>query len=242
MSGSQLDGHVILVTGAGGGLGAAMAEEFLARGAQLLLTDHRVDPRDDRPGVSWRKADLGDRDQVRHLASWALDQGMTSLVNNAGLVSVARIEDFPDADWDQQIAVNLTAVHLLTKHFVAGRIRLGGGGSIVNIASMSYKGMTRQAAYVASKGGVVSLTKATAMEAARYGIRANAVAPGMTETHMTNPADGSQDNLRESMTRQIPMRRYGQPREVATTAAFLLSDDAGYVTGEVIHVSGGARL
>src|SRR5690606_19431965 len=96
--------------------------------------------------------------------------------------------------------------------------------------------------YVASKGGVVSLTKATAMEAARYGIRANAVAPGMTETHMTNPADGSQDSLRESMTRQIPMRRYGQPREVATTAAFLLSDDAGYVTGEVIHVSGGARL
>ncbi|HWW58435.1 MAG TPA: SDR family oxidoreductase [Sphingopyxis sp.] len=242
---NSLEGFTILVTGAAGGIGAVTARTLSARGARLLLTDRDTATLASLAAelaAEYRVADLDDRNQITDLADWADQRGMDALVNNAGIVSMAPIEDFPDADWDRVIEINLTAVHLLTRNFARCRIARGGGGAIVNIASMSYKGMTRQIAYVASKGGVVSLTKGAAMELARHKIRVNAVAPGMTETEMTNPADGSQDRLRLRMMEQIPLRRYGEPQEIASVVAFLISRDASYVTGEVIHVSGGARL
>ena len=242
---NSLEGFTILVTGAAGGIGAVTARTLSARGARLLLTDRDTATLASLAAefaAEYRVADLDDRNQITDLVDWADQRGMDALVNNAGIVSMAPIEDFPDADWDRVIEINLTAVHLLTRNFARCRIARGGGGAIVNIASMSYKGMTRQIAYVASKGGVVSLTKGAAMELARHKIRVNAVAPGMTETEMTNPADGSQDRLRLRMMEQIPLRRYGEPQEIASVVAFLISRDASYVTGEVIHASGGARL
>ena len=245
MTQRQLSGRTVLITGAGGGLGAAMARELARRGAHVLLTDRQgpalLGLSKELDAESYA-ADLSDRPAIKGLAAWADDRGATGLVNNAGVVSAARLVDFSNADWDRVMEVNLTSVYLLTKYFARFRVARGGGGGVVNISSMSYKGMTRQVAYVASKGGVVSFTKAAAMELARDGVRVNAVAPGMIETEMTNPADGSHDSLRESMMRQIPLRRYGQPLEVARVVAFLLSDDAAYMTGEVLHVSGGARL
>lgn len=112
----------------------------------------------------------------------------------------------------------------------------------MNVASMSYKGMTQQIAYASSKGGVVSMTKSTALEMARHGIRVNAVAPGMTETRMTASEPRKRDSLREKMISQIPLHRYAKPQEVASVIAFLLSDMSSYITGEVLHVAGGARL
>ena len=242
----QLAGRTILVTGAGGGLGSAMSEVLLERGAAVLLTDKA--PTDEfsvlteRLGAPAFTADLTDRGTIIDLISWADGHGVDGLVNNAGIVSMSKLVDFPDEDWDLVVETNLSSVHLMTKHFAQRLTAAERPGSVVNIASMSYKGMTRQAAYVASKGGVVSHTKAAAMELARHDIRVNAIAPGMIETDMTNPDDGAQDSLRQSMTKQIPMRRYGRPAEIASVAAFLLSEDAAYLTGEVLHVSGGARL
>jgi 3-oxoacyl-[acyl-carrier protein] reductase len=248
----SFNGKTVLLTGAAGGIGRATAQVLYERGATLLLTDVSAQPlqtllaeigaSSERGGA--QSADLTSPQQIEALFSWAktVYGGVDYLVNNAGIVTAAPLATFPDEDWDRVIAINLTAAFRCTQAYARDRISQQRGGAIVNIASMSYKGMTRQVAYVASKGGVVSLTKATAMELARQGVRANAVAPGMTETTMTAVQDNERDKLRESMLPAIPMRRYGEPREIATSIAFLLSDDASYITGEVLHVAGGARL
>jgi 3-oxoacyl-[acyl-carrier protein] reductase len=249
---ASFNGKTVLLTGAAGGIGRATAQVLYERGGTLLLTDVSAQPLQtlladlgaspERGGA--QAADLTDPHQIEALFAWAKTTygGVDYLVNNAGIVTAAPLATFPDEDWDRVIAINLTAAYRCTQAFARDRIAQQTGGAIVNIASMSYKGMTRQVAYVASKGGVVSLTKATAMELARHGVRANAVAPGMTETTMTAAKENERDKLRESMLPTIPMRRYGEPREIATSIAFLLSDDASYITGEVLHVAGGARL
>ncbi|HWK50528.1 MAG TPA: SDR family oxidoreductase [Steroidobacter sp.] len=249
---ATFNGKTVLLTGAAGGIGRATAQVLYERGATLLLTDISAEPLQallaelgaspERGGA--RAADLTNPEQIEALFAWAKEiyGGVDYLVNNAGIVTAAPLATFPDADWDRVIAINLTAAYRCTQAYARDRIAKQAGGAVVNIASMSYKGMTRQVAYVASKGGIVSMTKATAMELARYGVRANAVAPGMTETVMTAVKDQEKDKLRESMLPSIPMRRYGEPREMATSIAFLLSDDASYITGEVLHVAGGARL
>lgn len=242
----------VLVTGGAGGIGQATAHVLYQRGARVLLTDIASARLEQASAafaaspnrVAARAADLTRTEEIEALFAWADDQfgGVDHLVNNAGIVTMAPLESFPDEDWDRVLAINLTAAYRCTKAYARRRIAKRGGGAIVNIASMSYRGMTQQVAYVASKGGMVSMTKASAMEFARHGIRANAVAPGMTETAMTAVEEIETDVLREKMTRLIPLRRYAQPREMATAIAFLLSDDASYITGEVLHVAGGARL
>lgn len=212
----EFAGKTVLITGGAGGIGT--------KGAYA--------------------ADITSAEDISSLFGWAEKKfgGVDYLVNNAGILTQSKLADFPDEDWDRVIAVNLTAAYRCTKAFAAACIAVGRPGAIVNIASMAYKGMTQQIAYSSSKGAIVTMTKSTAMELARYGIRANAVAPGMTETVMIAPKDAERDVLRERMLSQIPLRRYAQPREIATIISFLLSEDSSYLTGEVLHASGGARL
>jgi 3-oxoacyl-[acyl-carrier protein] reductase len=245
------EGQSVLITGVDGMIGTATARYLSAAGASIFLTDH--------PNVSLNglteelsvlgircsgfPADISKASDVEALFEWAKDQGgIDLLVNNAGVVTRSLLQDFPEEDWDRVIDINLKGVFLCTKCFARARIVRGGGGAVVNIASMSYRGMTQQIAYASSKGGVVSLTKSAALELARYGIRVNAIAPGMVETAMTAGQPGQKDSLRDSMTANIPMRRYGQPEEIASSIAFLLSAGASYITGEVLHIAGGARL
>lgn len=244
-----ISGKKVLITGAAGGIGQEMARVLAERGAIVLLTDvveQRLQEVRESLGAAAiaRSADLTDPEAVDALFAWADDEceGVDHLINNAGVLSQAKIENFPDEDWDRVISVNLTSVYRCTKAYARARIARGGGGAIVNIASMAYKGMTQQIAYSSSKGGVVSMTRSTAMELARHGVRANAIAPGMIETPMIAVENSQRDPLREKMLPQIPLRRYGHPREIACVAAFLLSNDASYLTGEIVHVSGGARL
>jgi 3-oxoacyl-[acyl-carrier protein] reductase len=247
-----VEGKTVLVTGAAGGIGRSTARLLRERGATVLLTDVAAEglpaalaETEAAPGrAAWRAADLTRSADIAGLFAWAEGEfgGVDHLVNNAGIVTQARLESFPDQDWDRVLAINLTAAYRCTKAYANTRIARSEGGAIVNVASMSYKGMTQQIAYSVSKGGLVTMTKSTAMELARHGVRANAVAPGMTETAMTAVEENGRDSLRQKMLAQIPLRRYAQPREMATVIAFLLSDDASYLTGEVLHVSGGARL
>lgn len=242
--------RIALVTGAGRGIGAATALELARRGALVLVND--VDTAAAEPTVcAIRKAglraesaiaDVTDAAAVASMFAAARDQhgGVDLLVNNAGIVTRAQFADFPDDEWRRVLDVDLTGVYLVLKHFARLAPRdESARRSVVNVASMSYRGMTQQIAYVSAKGGVVSLTRGAAMELAREGIRVNCVAPGMVETDMATFAG---DDLRTRMIATIPLRRYGTSEEVATTIAFLLSDDSAYITGETLHVAGGARL
>jgi 3-oxoacyl-[acyl-carrier protein] reductase len=248
----MFSGRVALVTGAGRGLGAATARELAAEGAHVLVND--VDPaaaeslceelRRAGGSAGVAIADVSCAAQVADLFERAASDhgGVDLLVNNAGIVSRARLADFPDEDWARVVDLNLGGVYLCVKHFARLAPRSGARRAIVNVASLSYRGMTQQIAYVSAKGGVVSLTRGAAMELARDGIRVNCVAPGMIDTDMTAAANPGHEELRRRMIPQIPLGRYGCPTEVARTIAFLLSEAASYITGETVHVAGGARL
>jgi NAD(P)-dependent dehydrogenase (short-subunit alcohol dehydrogenase family) len=241
------------VTGAARGIGAAIARRTADEGAEVVINDRDRDAaertaarlRERGSQVSAHAADVSDGNAVRAMFA-ALDDhplGVTGLVNNAGTLCRGKLHEFDDTEWHRTIRVNLDSAYLCLKSFAAARLhRKDSRGSVVNIASMSYRGMTEQIAYVASKGGMVSVTRGAAMELARHGVRVNCIAPGMIETKMTAAEEGGTDSLRRSMLRHIPLRRYGTPEEIAGVAAFLLCDDSAYITGETLRVAGGGRL
>ena len=247
-----LKDRVALVTGGARGIGAATAALLADDGATVLIVDNDGDAAEStaaalRSGgadVHATGCDITDRPAVSSLFDDCAVRygGVDLLVNNAGITSKSRLTEFPDADWDRVIDIDLTGVYLCTKHFARLAPRDDRGRAIVNVASMSYKGMTQQIAYVSAKGGVVSMTRGAAMELARDQIRVNCVAPGMIETDLTSADLPGHDVLRERMIPQVPLRRYGQPSEIASVIRFLLGDNASYITGETLHVAGGARL
>jgi len=160
------------------------------------------------------------------------------LVNNAGINRDAMLHKMTDQQWNEVIAVDLNGVFYMTR--AASRVmRAAGSGRIVNISSASWLGNIGQANYAAAKAGVVGLTKTAARELARYQVTANAICPGFIDTAMTR---GIPENIREQQLAKIPLGRAGQPADVAAVVAFLASDEAGYVTGEVINVGGGYIL
>jgi NAD(P)-dependent dehydrogenase (short-subunit alcohol dehydrogenase family) len=160
------------------------------------------------------------------------------LVNNAGINRDAMLHKMTDDQWAQVLAVDLSGVFYMTR--AASRVmRTAGAGRIVNIASASWMGNVGQANYAAAKAGVVGLTRTAAKELARSQVTANAICPGFIDTQMTR---GIPDAIREQQVARIPLGRMGQPADVAAVVAFLASDEAGYVTGEVINVGGGYVL
>jgi 2-deoxy-D-gluconate 3-dehydrogenase len=245
----RLDGKVALVTGASRGLGAAMAVALAAAGADVSLHASEISPSHTadairaattrRTGVFTAK--LRDRDAAARLIGGTLDAfgRLDILVNNAGIIRRQPAATHSDEDWDDVLAVNVSAVFRLCR--VAGQHMLerGGGGKIINIASLlSFQGGVSVPGYAAAKGAVVQLTKALANEWAACGINVNAIAPGYMETDNTTA-------LRQDATRsrqigeRIPAGRWGRPQDLAGAVIDLASPAADYVHGHVLVVDGG---
>lgn len=240
----RFNGKIVLVTGAGSGIGRAIARRFGLEGAQVIVNDVSAEGaeatveaiRAQGGSAISGVADVSDKSQVDQLFDSILERFGTIdvLVNNAGLINVER--HFLEADeawWDRVLAVNLKGAFLCSlraSHIMARRHQ----GVIINMSSggatHSHRGM---AAYDASKGGIEALTRAMALDLAPYGIRVNALVPGSIDTQGMNPETKRERGV------TIPLGRVGEPEDMAGPAAFLASDDASYITGHIIAVDGG---
>lgn len=242
----RFDGNVALVTGAARGIGRAIAEKLAAEGADLALCDLKADWLGDTAEAvkaaghraECYSVDVSNSEGVNGAVSAVLkDMGKVDiLVNNAGITKDTLMMRMSESDWDAVMAVNLKGTFLFTKALTRPMMKQR-SGAIVNIASIiGLIGNAGQCNYAASKAGVIALTKSSAKELAPRGVRVNAVAPGFISSKMT---DALSEEVRSQMLANIPMGRFGEPADVAKVVAYLASDDATYITGQTLTVSGG---
>ena len=234
----------VLVTGGARGIGYACAEALAEDGARIVLAD--IDEAAGRAaaeklgnGVVFMACDMGRPEQIHALFDRLEDSPVSVLVNNAG---IARPCDFLDMTLDQftsVIDVNLTGSFIASQRAARAMIANDIKGAIVNMSSINAQvAIPSIAAYCASKGGIMQLTRATALSLAPYGIRVNAVGPGSINTDMMAGVNADPEAMKAVMSR-TPLQRVGDPREIGDVAAFLASDKASYITGETIYVDGG---
>ena len=246
MTTDLLSGRTALITGGAGGLGRAMARRFAEEGARVVVADLDLPAAEalaaELPHQAIAiQADVTDPAAVERTVATAVAEtgSLDVLVNNAGITRDASIRKMTLADWDLVQAVHLRGAFVATKA-AAEVMREQRRGAIVNISSLSGKvGNFGQANYSAAKAGLVALTKVTAKEYARYGVRANAVQPGLIRTPMT---EALSQEIWDQKLAEVPMGRAGEPIEVANVALFLASDLASYVTGAVLEVGGGRYM
>ena len=247
---TRLDGRVAIVTGAGQGIGQGVALCLARAGAHVVVNDTAQDRIAQTvaeiqalgPQALGMQANVTQASEVDRLVQETLGRfgKIDILVNNAGVVVVKSITDQTEADWDKVLNVNLKGVFLCCHRVVQEMIKQR-CGAIVNIASIAaFHYTVPHVPYAASKAGVVALTRDLAYEVARHGIRVNAIAPGPIETPMMGSALTSQQ--KEGYAKQVPLGRLGQPHDIGNAAVFLVSDEASFITGTTLPVSGGTDL
>lgn len=244
----DLTGKNALVTGATGGIGEAIARAFHKAGATVAISGRRKEKLDQLAAelgerVHVLACDLGDRDQVAKLVDDAVGamSRLDIIVNNAGMTRDNLFMVMKDEEWDDVIAVNLTATFMLmraaARHMMRNR---SGFGRIINISSVSgVFGNPGQGNYAASKAGMIGMTKSLAREVASRGITANCIAPGFIKTDMTAALNEKQTG---EISKMIPAQRFGEAEDIAAGAVYLASASGGYMTGQTLHINGGMAM
>ncbi len=242
----DLTGKTALITGASGGIGGAIARALHQQGATVAISGTRRAVLDELAGALKERVhvltcDLADKDEVEALvpkAEQAMDK-LDILVANAGVARDNLLVQLRDEDWDQVVAVNLTATFRLARAAVRGMMRRRFGRVIGITSVVGVTGNPGQTNYTASKAGMIGMIKSIAAEYAKRGVTANLIAPGFIASAMTDKLNEKQ---REAILVRVPAERLGSGAEVAAAAVFLASDEAAYVTGQTLHVNGGMAM
>ncbi len=241
----ELNKKIALITGSARGIGKTIAQKFQEQGATIVITDineqtlnDAVEELSKNGEVFGLKINVADAGSVQQAVDAVIEKygRIDVLVNNAGITKDGMMSRMEESEFDSVIAVNLKGTFNATKS-VSQYMLKQRSGNIINISSVvGIIGNVGQANYSASKAGVIGLTKTSAKEFAKRGIRVNAIAPGFIKTDMTEQLS---DTAKEALYSNIPLRRLGSPDDIANAAVFLASDNAGYITGQVLVVDGG---
>ena len=247
----HLAGKVALVTGAQQGIGKAIALAYGREGASVVV--NYLDSQAAAEEIAAQIRALGQRampiagdvaqaaDVRRLVEAGESLGGIDILVNNAGIFPRVEFLDMTEAQWDEVLNVNLKGTFLCTQAVAQKLVERGRGGAVINLASSAaFRSSPRGVHYVASKAGIVGVTRATALELAPYRVRVNAIAPGTTDT--AQPRYGMSEEELQAAGRQVPLGRMGTPEDVADLAVFLASEAARHITGQTLHVNGGQYL
>jgi NAD(P)-dependent dehydrogenase (short-subunit alcohol dehydrogenase family) len=247
----RLGGKVALVTGAQQGIGRAIALAFAREGADVgvnYLDDRNAAEKvaQEVRGAGRRavlvQADVAQASGIDAMVSQVVGElgGLDVLVNNAGVYPRVPFLEMRERDWDLVLDVNLKGGFFCAQAAARAMIAAGRRGSVINMASQAIRGAVRGVHYSASKGGVVAMTRAMALELAPHGIRVNAIAPGLTDT--AQPRYGNTEDELAVMASAVPLGHMAQPEDIARVAVFLASDDAAHMTGQTVHVNGGSFM
>jgi NAD(P)-dependent dehydrogenase (short-subunit alcohol dehydrogenase family) len=248
MVGVNVKNQVILVTGSGSGIGEGIATKLAEKGAKVVINDidltkaetlaHRL--RENGYEALGLQADITDSEQVKQMVDAIINhyQRIDGLVNNTGVVRDNLILKMPEEDFDFVLNVNLKGAWICSKA-VLGYMKEQKYGRIVNISSRAWLGQVGQSNYSASKGGLVSLTRALALEFAKFNVTVNCIAPGLIDTPLIRSL---KPEVQENLMKAQPTPIIGKPFDIANTVLFFASEEARYITGQVLHVDGGKSL